>query len=117
MNRLLVLTAVLLLAACEGTKRGCSAWSAEQFASDWIVVQYRFDGTPISCWKLANTSVANESHTDGVYWKSPGGHLIHISGWYNRIQVMSGRYGEAAAELGLKLSNCTGGVYSEEKTP
>ena len=103
---------LITLAGCAGFNRGCSSWSAGTFGSNWIVVQYDYQGDPINCWKLQNTSIANEGNSDGVYWKdSESGHLVHISGWYNRVQVDGGRYEEAAKLLGVELSLITNGKY------
>lgn len=85
--------ALLLLAGCAGIDRGCSSCVAENFSSDWVIVQYKFDGNPFNCWKLNNVSVTNEQNSDGIYWKdSLTGHLVHISGWYNRVQVENSNF-------------------------
>lgn len=110
------LTVVLLLmcVGCAGMQRGCSSFTAEQFGSDWIVVQYKCDGSPINAWKLKNVSITNESNSDGIYWVDDStGHLVHISGWYNRVQVQGGRYEEAAKLLGVEISKVTNGKYTE----
>jgi hypothetical protein len=45
-------------------------------------------------------------------WLDPhGSHLVHISGWYNRVQVNNGDWNGAAATLGIDLSRCHDGVY------
>lgn len=103
--------AALLLTGCAAVERDCSSCNASSFGGDWIVVQYRFDGVPINCWQLRNTAIENETHSDGVYWQDPGGHLVHISGWYNRVQVEKGRWAEAAATLGIAETLCKGGAY------
>lgn len=111
MNILKIVAASMLLMGCAGISRDCSSCTAENFGGDWIIVQYRMDGEPLNCWKTQNTGVSNEDKSDGVYWQDPGGHLVHISGWYNRVQVQGGRWGEAAKSLGIDESRCTGGVY------
>jgi hypothetical protein len=101
-----------ILTGCAGFGRSCSSWNAENFGSDWIIVQYGMDGTPINCWKLVNVSVTNETGSDGIYWKdSETSHLIHISGWYNRVQVADGRFKEAADLVGVKLEYVKNGKY------
>jgi hypothetical protein len=36
---------------------------------------------------------------------------VHISGWYNRVQVNNGDWNGAAAALGIDLSRCHDGIY------
>ncbi len=102
---------LLFFAGCAGLGRGCSSWQANNFGSDWIIVQYKFDGTPINCWKLNDVSVTNETNSDGIYWKDESGHLVHISGWYNRVQVQGGRYEEAAKLVGVDINLIGNGKY------
>jgi len=97
--------ALLVVAGCAGMDRGCSSCVAENMGGDWIIIQYRFDGSPMACWKLRGTSVTNEEHSDGIYWKGPTGHLVHISGWYNRVQVTNGDFDGAAKSVGVVLSD------------
>ena len=109
---LTILSTALLLTACAGLNRGCSSWQAQSFGSDWIVVQYKQDGTAFNCWKLRNESVSNEHGSDGIYWKdTASGHLVHISGWYNRVQIVNGNYAEAARLIGVEDAKCGSGVY------
>jgi hypothetical protein len=103
--------ALLLLTACASMERDCSSCNAGTFGSDWIVLQYGYDGTPINCWRLTNTAISNEQHTDGIFWQDPAGNLIHISGWYNRVQVISGNFEGAAKSLGIELNRCSDGKY------
>ena len=112
-----IMLVALLLPGCAGFNRGCSAWQAENFASDWIVVQNDMSMTPQRCWKLPNTSITNEPSSDGVYWLGKGGHLVHISGWYNRVQVTNGDWNGAARSLGIDLSRCGDGVYQRASAP
>ena len=102
-NVVMFLALIFLATGCAGFTRSCSSCSAESFGADWIVVQYDYKGNPINCWKLMSVSISNEQNSDGIYWKESG-HLIHISGWYNRIQVDGGRFDEAAKLLGVDLS-------------
>ena len=103
---------LLCFAGCAGFGRQCSSYNAENFGSDWIIVQYGIDGKPFNCWVLKETSVANETGTDGLYWKdSETKHLVHISGWYNRVQVERGDKGSAAELLGIDLTRCINGRY------
>jgi hypothetical protein len=104
---------LLFLVGCAGFSRSCSSFSAGTFGSNWIIVQYDYKGNPINCWKLQNVSVSNERNSDGIYWKDSSGHLVHISGWYNRIQVEGDRYEEAAKLVGVELSKITNGKYGK----
>lgn len=103
--------ALLLLAGCASMQRDCSSCNAGTFGSDWIVLQYGFDGTPINCWRLTNTAISNEQHTDGIFWQDPSGHLVHISGWYNRVQVNNGDFAGAAKSIGIDVDRCKDGKY------
>jgi hypothetical protein len=96
----------LLLAGCAGMDRGCSSCTAEQFGADWVVVQIDALGRPFRCWALEDKSIANELHSDGVYWVDPHGNLVHISGHYNRVQVINHHWDEAYAEVGLTKQTC-----------
>lgn len=96
----------MLFVGCAGTARNCSSCNATSFGADWIVVQMGMDGTPYRCWELRDTSIANEEGSDGIYWLSQDGNLVHISGHYNRVQVVRGRWDEAFAELGLTAATC-----------
>lgn len=107
MGKHIRLTALaLLLGGCAGLDRGCSAWGAENFGSDWIIVQHAYDGRLIHCWALRDVSVANESASDGIYWTSTTGNLVHIGGWYTRVQVADGNFKTAAADIGVDLAQC-----------
>lgn len=101
----------LLLTGCAGTMRSCQGCNAEAFGADWIVVQYKTDGVPMNCWRLANTSIDNEQGSDGIYWYEASGHLVHISGWYNRVQVSHADWTGAAKTIGIELSRCGDGKY------
>jgi hypothetical protein len=110
-------TKVLLLAVtlggCAGFQRSCASFNAENFSADWIVVQNDQTLTTKRCWKLPSTSITNEDKSDGIYWLDPhGGHLVHISGWYNRVQVQNGDWEGAAQTLGIDLAGCRDGVYT-----
>lgn len=109
------LAALVLFVAsgCAGWARHCDSTVADYAGADWIVVQYAADGHPINCWKLNNTSIGNEHQSDGIFWTSHG-HLVHISGWYNRIQVRSSAFDDAAVLLGVDLKRCVNGRYAAE---
>lgn len=106
-----VLTA-LTIAGCAGMERGCASSCAQNFASDWIVAQYETAGKPFNCWRLQNTSITNEPSSDGIYWLDrDSGNLVHISGWYNRVQVNKGNWEKAAKAVGVSLEKCVAGKY------
>ncbi len=111
MKRFPLVMSLLFLTACAGWQRDCNSSVASSFGGDWIVLQYGFDGTPINCWKLKDVGITNERGTDGIYWQDPAGHLVHISGWYNRVQVSNGDYAGAAKAIGINIDSCTGGKY------
>jgi hypothetical protein len=103
----------LLMAGCAGMYRGCSSYSAQALGANWLVVQFDNAGKPFNCWQLRNTSIANEQASDGIYWVD-GSHLIHISGWYNRVQINGNSpqdFEQAAKLLGIELNRCTNGAY------
>lgn len=105
-HKILQIALCLTLAGCAGFSRSCSSDIAVAFGANWLVVQYRYDGEAMRCWKLSGTSVENETGSDGIYWKSPEGHLVHISGWYNRVQVAHEDWAGAASSLGVDLKKC-----------
>jgi hypothetical protein len=102
---------LLFLVSCAGMERDCSSGCNSNFGADWVVLQYGYDGTPINCWKLSNIAISNESHTDGIFWQASSGNLVHISGWYNRVQVTGGQWPGAAQQLGIDMAGCTEGKY------
>jgi len=99
-------TLFLLLTGCAGMERDCSSMGASSFGADWVITQMDTRGRPFRCWALRNTSVTNEPQSDGIYWQSPDGQLVHISGNYNRVQVVSGHWAAAYRELGLTRGSC-----------
>jgi hypothetical protein len=103
MKTLWIVFSLLVITGCAGIQRDCSSSWASQAGADWVIAQYKYDGTPIYCWKLKDVAIENESHSDGIYWKdSRTGHLIHLSGWYNRVQVVGDKFDEAAQLIGCK---------------
>lgn len=102
----------LLVSGCAGFQRNCSSFNATTFGSDWIVTQNRVDGTPYLCWILRGTSISNEDKSDGIYWLDPQhGHLVHLAGWYDRVQVSSGNFQSAATLIGVDAAKCNDGKY------
>jgi hypothetical protein len=107
----------LLVFGCAGQQRACAGCNAENFGADWVVVQLRNDGTPFRCWTLRNTSIGNEQGSDGIWWQSSGGHLVHISNLYNRVQVQGGDWNGAYAELGLTSATCAAIAAQRTRVP
>ena len=117
LKKLFYMTALLF--GCAGTQRECSAMSAEEFGANWVVVQMDMGGRPFRCWKLTDVSIANEPHSDGVWWRSREGHLVHISGNYNRVQVNGNNWRTAFSEVGLTEQTCReiqGIMYNPNET-
>jgi hypothetical protein len=112
-NQRYLLIIALFLFSCVGLEKSCSSCNASNFGGDWIVVQFNTAGTPFNCWKMAGVSISNEEGSDGIWWKNSSGHLVHISGWYNRVQVRGGDWSAAASAVGIDLKKCSEGVYKE----
>ena len=95
------------LTACAAFDRGCSSFNAQSFGADWVIVQMDVSGRPFRCWELHNRSVSNETQSDGIYWIADGkGNLVHISGFYNRVQVVNSDWDNAYREVGLTKETC-----------
>jgi hypothetical protein len=97
---------------------GCAGFQCNEnfgntlfLSADWIVLQYGYNGDPINCWELKDTAITNEEKTDGIYWREPSGHMIHISGWYNRVQVTNNDWKGAALAVGVDDARCKDGTY------
>ena len=104
---LLISLCALALFACEGTVKSVSSGCAEQVGADWVVVELReADGTPYRCWKLEDVSISNEKGSDGIYWRTRDGHLVHVSGSYDRVQVRGGKWGEAFSLMNMTEESC-----------
>lgn len=111
MKSLIKYLPLLLLCGCAGFQRSCASGMASTLGANWVVVQYKADGDPINCWKLENTSIENETGSDGIYWLAPSGHLVHISGWYNRVQVNGSNFDAAGKLIGVDMDLCKDGKY------
>jgi len=70
MKRIWLILLAVATTACAGFQKDCAHMSASNFGSNWIVVQYRQDGSPFHCWKLLNSVV--ESHEGGTPFPSGG---------------------------------------------
>lgn len=96
----------LLVTGCASFSRSCASCNAESFGSDWVLVQMDMSGNPFRCWELRNVSITNEEHSDGIYWQDEHGNLVHISNFYNRVQVSNGLWDDAYRSLGLTRDTC-----------
>jgi hypothetical protein len=109
-SRVFILLALCTF-SCVGLDNSCSSCTAENFGGDWLVVQFDMKGEPFNCWKMSGVSISNERSSDGVWWKTSAGHLVHLSGWYNRVQVKGKDFLTAAKSLGVELNRCSEGRY------
>ena len=107
MKRLVPLLLIGLLCSCAGFSRMCSSSCAGAVGADWVVVQMGGFGRVMRCWELRDVSVANEGQSDGIYWESEDGHLVHVSGHYNCVQVTHSGWDKAFSELGITKEICT----------
>ena len=106
MKRIVPLMLIGLLCSCAGFSRMCSSTCAGAMGADWVIVQMDGFGRVMRCWELHDVSVANEGESDGIYWRSGDGHLVHISGHYNRVQVAHRSWDNAFSELGITREAC-----------
>lgn len=98
---LLLMLVLLALIGPKGCERRVASWKAEAYGSDWLVVQYAYDGSTIASWKLRDKSVGNEEGSDGIFFRTNKGHIIHLSGHYVYVQIQDGDW-ESAEVLLLK---------------
>lgn len=76
-----VITAItFIIAGPKGCSRTVQSWSASAYGSDWLIVQYAYDGTVIASWELKSKSVENESSSDGIVFIDNYGSVVHLSG-------------------------------------
>ena len=64
-------------------------------------MQYAQDGSIINSWDLDDKSVGSEEGSDGIYFTSNSGNVIHLSGHYAYVQVIENRWTEAKKECGV----------------
>lgn len=96
---MIVFVAIVAFAAVgpAGCYRSISAWQAQAYGSDWLVIQYAQDGSVMNHWELRNASVASESQSDGIQFPDNDGNMVHLSGHYVYAQV-NGDAGMQAAK-------------------
>ena len=111
MRKLIILALLASCVGCAGTGKACSQMGASAFGSDWIIVQYRQDGTAFHCWKVRDAAV-DSGQGGNIDWKDrQTGHLMHITGWENRIQVAGGDFETAGRLVGVDSNLCGNGIY------
>lgn len=69
-----------------GVKTSLSGWYASGYGSDWLVVQYAQSGCVIHSWDLQSEAIKNEGSSDGIYFVTEEGPVVHLSGHYTYIQ-------------------------------
>jgi hypothetical protein len=77
---------VMLCVGPAGIKTQMSGWSASAYGSDWLVVQYAQSGCVIASWELENEAIQNEGSSDGIYFVTEEGPVVHLSGHYTYAQ-------------------------------
>lgn len=113
MRRVGIVVLAVLTAACAGFQKDCSKMGASNFGSDWLVVQFDQTGHAFNCWKLTG-AVVESSEGGNVDWKdTTDGHLVHITGWENRVQVERGNWESAAKIVGIDAAQCGNGRYPQ----
>lgn len=111
LRRVVLIGFLVMSSACAAMQKSCSQAGASTFGSDWIVVQFDQSGHPFNCWKLRG-AVVESSGGGNVDWKDTAtGHLVHITGWENRVQVSNGDFASAARLLAVDDALCADGHY------
>lgn len=102
----------LTIIGCAGIDKSLTSCCATNIGADWVIVQLDMNGNPIMCWKVYSVSLTSENTLDGIYWKdTKTGNLIHLSGWYNFVQVSGNNYEQACKTLNIVCDKCIGGKY------
>lgn len=83
---LIALVLVFVIMGPAGIKTSFKGWQASAYGSDWIVVQYAQSGCVITHWKLEDEAIHNESDSDGIYFVTEEGPVVHLSGHYVYVQ-------------------------------
>jgi len=81
-----ILIGVVVCMGPAGIKTQFSGWQASAYGSDWLVVQYAQSGCVITHWDLENEAVQNETNSDGIYFVTEEGPVVHLSGHYAYVQ-------------------------------
>jgi len=80
-----VVLLVVVVSGPIGIQNQFSAWKANAYGSDWLIVQYTGMGDVQNHWELKNSAIHNEGHSDGIYFTTTHG-VVHLSGHYIYIQ-------------------------------
>ncbi len=83
---LVIIVGIIVCYGPAGIKTGVYGWKASAYGSDWLVVQYAQSGCVITSWELENEAVQNESSSDGIYFVTEKGPVVHLSGHYTFVQ-------------------------------
>lgn len=94
-----------LSTGCAGTMRKCDMACSSEMGANWLVVQRDNAGKTVRCWKLYDVSIGDSAEVDGIYWQAVDGSIVHITGWFDRVQVESS-WDKAAALLDVDLTTC-----------
>ncbi len=76
---------IFLVSGPVGIQNQLTAWKANAYGSDWLVIQYTGMGEVQNHWELKNAAIHNEGHSDGIYFTTPHG-VVHLSGHYIYVQ-------------------------------
>ena len=90
---------LFILVGPKGCQNKIRSWSSSAYGSDWLVVQYAYDGTVIASWELNNKAVDNETNSDGIRFIDKNSNVVHLSGHYVYIEVREKRWEEARTKL------------------
>ena len=83
-----------------GIKTTFSGWQASAYGSDWLVVQYAQSGCVITSWELEDEAVQNESSSDGIFFVTEEGPVVHLSGHYAYVQSPDSQVRKDLLEVG-----------------
>ena len=83
---LLVISGVVVCYGPAGIKTKFLSWNASAYGSDWLVVQYAQNGCVITSWELEDEAIRNEKDSDGIYFVTEEGPVVHLSGHYIYVQ-------------------------------
>ena len=70
-------------------------YKADAYGSDWLVVQYDMTGSPIQYWELKDKSIGSEFNSDGIFFTDNDNLVIHLSGFYNYIEIKDNNFEKA----------------------
>jgi hypothetical protein len=107
-----VISIIVVLVVASFITFNVASYMTRSESSDWIVVQYGCNGSPINAWKLQGVKVVDDGYSDGIYWHNEDGGITQIAGFHLRTQVRDGRFSETAEALGIELNRIQNGKYN-----